>query len=74
MKDFVQLQKKQNQTFILVCINFVLFMILFAENNGVASSFLTEWPGKENENNRKWGQTFEENRVRSSFLTEFKGE
>ncbi len=30
MKDFVQLQKKQNQTFILVCINFVLFMILFA--------------------------------------------
>jgi hypothetical protein len=30
MKDFVQLQKKQNQTFILVCINFVLFMVLFA--------------------------------------------
>ncbi len=30
MSDFVQLQKKQNQTFILVCINFLFFMILFA--------------------------------------------
>ena len=30
MSDFEQLQKKQNQTFILVCINFALFMILFA--------------------------------------------
>lgn len=29
MSDFSQLQKKQNQTFILVCINFVLFMLLF---------------------------------------------
>lgn len=30
MSYFEQLQKKQNQTFILVCINFALFMILFA--------------------------------------------
>ena len=30
MCDIVQLQKKQNQTFILVCINFALFIILFA--------------------------------------------
>ncbi len=30
MSDFEQLQKKQNKTFILVFINFSLFMILFA--------------------------------------------
>lgn len=30
MQDFAQLQKKQNQTFLLVCVNFVLFMVLFA--------------------------------------------
>lgn len=30
MSDLELLQKKQNQTFILVCINFALFMILFA--------------------------------------------
>jgi len=30
MSDLDQIQKKQNQTFILVCVNFVLFMILFA--------------------------------------------
>lgn len=29
MSELNQLQSKQNQTFILVCINFVLFMILF---------------------------------------------
>lgn len=29
MNELIQLQKKQNQTFILVCINFTLFMILF---------------------------------------------
>ena len=30
MSDFDSLQKRQNQTLILVCINFSLFMILFA--------------------------------------------
>lgn len=29
MNDLVQLQKKQNQILILICINFVLFMVLF---------------------------------------------
>ncbi|MFT5697671.1 MAG: hypothetical protein ACI8ZB_000519 [Desulforhopalus sp.] len=30
MSELVQLQKKQNKIFILVCINFLLFMVLFA--------------------------------------------
>ena len=30
MSELVQLQKKQNSIYILVCINFLLFMILFA--------------------------------------------
>ena len=30
MSDLYTLQRKQNQTFILVCVNFVLFMILFS--------------------------------------------
>ena len=30
MSELSQLQKKQNQTFILVCVNFILFMILFS--------------------------------------------
>ena len=29
MNEFNQFQRKQNQTFILVCINFLLFMVLF---------------------------------------------
>jgi len=30
MSELIQLQKKQNRIYILVCINFLLFMILFA--------------------------------------------
>ncbi|MEN8198754.1 MAG: hypothetical protein ABFR63_01645 [Thermodesulfobacteriota bacterium] len=29
MEEYSQLQKKQDQTFILICINFALFMVLF---------------------------------------------
>jgi hypothetical protein len=36
MSNLVQLQKKQNQTLLLVCINFVLFVVLFSALGYVA--------------------------------------
>lgn len=36
MSDLVQLQKRQNQTLLLVCINFVLFVVLFSALGYVA--------------------------------------